>query len=209
MSKFDLDAVAHQLADDGLVHLPRRTDLDLVELLEVLGKPIYVEEVRVDPSSNSLVKSSDGISWHTDHHRAHIIVWQGRQPADEGGETLVVDGIAAYRSLPAHQQQALRQVTLMEHSVFKGDADQHPMLTEDNGKLRLYYSFWMAQDRLPDAQQEAFEAYANAVEAQRHHRFRLDRGDILAIDNRRMLHARSPIKGRAVRHLRRYWLTAT
>lgn len=42
----------------------------------------------------------------------------------------------------------------------------------------------------------------------RPYRFRLGRSDILAIDNTRMLHARSAFHGTASRHLRRYWVGA-
>lgn len=194
---------------DGFVYLPGQTDRELVNVLEVLDRPIYIEEVRVTRDSRALVKSKDGISWHTDHHRADLIVWYGRSPAEAGGETLVVDGLAAFRKLPAHHRAALRHVELLEHSVFEGDADRHPMITGEGEHTALYYSLWLADDDMPAGQAAAFRAFGDAVETAQHHRFSLQRGDILVVDNRRMLHARTPIRGHAVRHLRRYWLTST
>ncbi|MEQ8272759.1 MAG: TauD/TfdA family dioxygenase [Deltaproteobacteria bacterium] len=189
---------------DGFVYLPRRSELDLVEVIEALGHPIYIEEVRVDGNGRALVKSWDGISWHTDHHRADTILWHGREAAEAGGETLVVDGLAAFSTLSAHHRAALREVVLLEHSVFDGDSDRHPMITGTEDRVALYYSLWLVDDELPEAQAAALRAFEDAVSRCPHHRFRLERGDLLAIDNRRMLHARTAIEG--TRHLRRYWL---
>jgi alpha-ketoglutarate-dependent taurine dioxygenase len=57
------------------------------------------------------------------------------------------------------------------------------------------------------AEREAFDAFATALDRVDHRRFRIAPGDILAIDNTRMLHARTEITGSADRHLRRYWLS--
>ena len=203
------DQLHATIAERGFVHLRQRSQADLVEVLEALGRTIYVEEVRDTPGAVSLVKSRAGIDWHTDHHRAERIVWYCLSKADEGGETLVADGHAALALLDDNHVEALRRVTLTDHSVFRGDPPRHAMLTDEHdGRHRLYFSLWLA-DETTGPEREAFDAFGDALARVEHHRFLLEPGDVLAIDNTRMAHARTPIGGDAVRHLRRYWLATT
>ena len=178
-----------------------------MDLLEAIGRPIHVEEVRSSAGAMSLVRSRSGIPWHTDHHRARWILWHCLERADEGGETLLVDGHVALRTLSADHNMALRRVTLFEHSIFRGDALHHPMLTVDEtGRPQLYFSLWLADEALAGVEREAFDAFCTSLEVVAPHRLRLSAGDVLVIDNTRMLHARTSIRGERVRHLRRYWL---
>lgn len=196
------------IEEHGWVYLPDRSQADLVDVLETLGAPIHVEEIIVQPDAKPLVKSRDGISWHTDHARADRIVWYCLGQTDRGGETMVVDARQGFALLSPEHQQALERVTLQEHSVFTGDQMRSPLVRHTPSGPRFYYSLWLADDDMAGIEREAFEAFGAALRHCQHHTFRLQRGDILAIDNGRMLHARTPIVGSATRHLRRYWLTA-
>lgn len=180
----------------------------LVELLEHLGRVLHVEEVVVATATRSLVKSSHGLTLHTDHHRADFIVWHCIAQSDAGGETLLADGMAAYELLTLPQREVLQRVLLQEHSLFDSDNDQHAVITFREGEPRLYYSYWLADERLQGHEREAFEAFAAAIDRVPLLRLRLEPGDVLAIDNGRMLHGRTPIEGSMQRHLRRYWIEA-
>lgn len=210
MSEVNLDLRA-ALAEHGFLYLRDVTQADLVDVLEALGRTIYVEEVRDTPGAVSLVKSRSGIDWHTDHHRAERIVWYSLSQAEEGGETLVADGLAALALLNFGQVEALRNIMLTDHSVFRGDPPRHPMLIgpiAPGGRPRLYFSLWLAEEAT-GMEREAFEAFGEALAKVEHERFLLQPGDVLAVDNTRMAHARTAIGGQRVRHLRRYWLAAT
>ena len=178
----------------------------LVDILEQLGRVLHVEEVVVDVTSASLVKSSAGLSLHTDHHRADVIAWYCIAQSDEGGVTLLADGLAAYESLPPLHQRVLERVTLEEHSVFRGDTERHPIVSTKYERTRIYYSYWLADTSLPVDQRAALDAFEVAVQRIPRLELRLEPGDILAIDNGRMLHGRSSIEGSKSRHLRRYWI---
>lgn len=194
------------LQTTGIAHRSGVSQAELVDILEALGRPIYVEEVRPTPASSSLVRSRRGISWHTDHHRAERIVWYCLQQSDRGGETLLVDAREAYELLDARDRELLREVRLFEHSVFTGDDPVHPMVTLTPSGPRFYYSLWLANEDMDPEQRRAFDAFGAAIERCHQHRLLLQPGDVLAIDNGRILHARTAIEGDAPRHLRRYWL---
>lgn len=203
------EQISAAVRERGFFHHAGGSQAALVEVLEALGRPIYVEEVRDTPGAVALVKSRVGIPWHTDHHRAESIVWLCLKQADEGGETLLVDGHVALGLLSREHQEALGRIELFEHSVFRGDGSRHPMIVRaSDGRVRLYYSLWLADDLREGQEREAYLAFCEALGRVEPHRVRLTPGDILAIDNTRMLHARTEIRGANPRHLRRYWLAA-
>lgn len=196
------------LARDGYLLFQRLGARGLVPLLEELGRVLHVEEVVVAPESGSLVKSERELSLHTDHHRADVIVWHCLAQSDEGGETILADAHSALVTLASEQRDALTRVELKEHSVFCGDVERHPLVTVGDGRVRVYYSYWMAESLVDPIGRAAFEAFARAVEIGPKVTLRLTPGDVLAIDNGRMLHGRAAILGSKERHLRRYWLEA-
>jgi alpha-ketoglutarate-dependent taurine dioxygenase len=73
---------------------------------------------------------------------------------------------------------------------------------DDNGKYRIYYSFWLADKDVPSA----FHKFRTMVEATNPTKINLEPNDILVIDNRRILHARGAISEDSRRHLIRYWI---
>lgn len=206
LTGFRPDACRAALRESGYVLLHGARASTLVDLLESLGRVLHVEEVVIDATSPSLVKSSRALSLHTDHHRADVIVWFCIAQSDQGGATLLADGVAAYRSLTMPQQEALQRIMLQEHSVFRGDNERHPVVSIRNGSPRLYYSYWLADEAIDDDARDALNAFEAAVRAVPRVDLRLAPGDVLAIDNGRILHGRSEIAGSMQRHLRRYWL---
>lgn len=197
-----------QLCENGYVRLPQVGARGLVELLEALGRVLHVEEVVIEPFSASLVRSARGLSLHTDHHRADFIVWHCIAQCDDGGETVLADAREAYDAMCTEHRQALTRILLQEHSIFDGDTQRYPLVTNVDGQPRFYYSYWLADRGLEGPERAAWDAFAQAVDASRKHVFRLAPGDVLAVDNGRMLHGRTAIAGDRARHLRRYWLAA-
>lgn len=200
--------VEQSLRDRGYIVVEEAGHRGLVEVIEQLGQVLHVEEVVVQAEARSLVKSDRGLSLHTDHHRADIIVWHCIAQSDEGGDTILADALAALRRLTTKQQAALTHVLLKEHNVFADDDDLHPVLTLRDGRPRIYYSYWLASDDLGATARSALDAFACAVAEEPTITLRLRPGDVLAIDNGRMLHGRSAIGGSRSRHLRRYWLAS-
>ena len=203
-----IEEAARALEERGAALLPKAGARGAIELTEALGRVLFVEEVLVEDRSTSLVRSADGLDLHTDHHRADFIVWHCLAQSDAGGDTLLVDAWESYATLSPATRTVLERVMLEEHSVFAGDTERHPLVTLRGDRPRVYYSYWLAADSLAPDEREAFEAFARGVNAASLIRVRLEPGDILAIDNGRMLHGRAPVGGNRQRHLRRYWVQA-
>ncbi len=172
-------------------------------LLESLGKVIMVTHVTPNPASKAMVTSRRAIGPHTDHHKASFILWHCVDQSACGGESLLIDSRQILSQLTRDELSTLEKLKLMEHKVYPDDSESHPMLEAgEDGHYRIYYSFWLAENETP----EAFTRFRSKAESIAPIAIKLSPGDILVIDNRRMLHARKAIAEDSHRHLIRFWV---
>lgn len=200
--------VVRQVDAAGFAILRNVDDSEVSAILTSFGVVIHIEDVDASSTGPALVSSRHGLSPHTDHHAARHIVWRCMAQADQGGDSIVVDGIKLFRALPEHHRRALQRIVLAEHNIFDGDLDEHPMITWDGEQPRIYYSYWLARNELTGEEREAFDAFANALEVVPIVRIRLQASDVLVVNNHRMLHGRTAIRGTSRRLLVRYWLAS-
>ncbi len=203
-----IDEVASELKSKGWSRFSS-INIDLQELIHRLGFIIMENDVSIDKQSRSLVRSSKPLPPHTDHHLAHYILWHCHKQDSEGGFSIVVDGLKIFQEMDSKQKELLKGINLMDHCVFKDDLQHHPMIQNTENGLRIYYSFWMADDNLSKEQKEAFEAFNNRVRDAQPIKFRLEPGECLVIDNGRILHGRSSLSPDSDRLLKRYWIGDT
>jgi alpha-ketoglutarate-dependent taurine dioxygenase len=171
-----------------------------------LGAVLHSTDVVVRPSSRALVTSARALGPHTDHSRADFVAWLCVEPADRGGETMLVDAWPVLALLPARSLELLREVQLFEHRVFPSDPERHPLLSYDSGPPSVYYTYWLRCE-LDAARAHALDQFRALVESSANQvRFRLERGDVLIVDNHRVLHGRTAIALPSRRHLRRLWI---
>jgi len=194
------------LSQKGYCHLAAQSAGQVHALIDALGRVFFTTDVKVVPNSKALVTSARALDVHTDHHRAHWILWHCLEQTDIGGESVLVDAIQAYRTLAPADQKMLSQVILLEHKIFDKGMDFCPLLWKDNGALKFYYSFWLAKKDMPQDQKTAFDAFRKAVGAQERTIIKLGQGDVLIVANHRILHGRRAIEGHQKRLLKRYWI---
>ena len=178
----------------------------LQQVIDQLGFTIMENDVSLDNDSRSLVRSTNSLPPHTDHHLAHYILWHCIRPDGEGGHSIIVDGLQIFHSMSEDDKKLLNSIDLMEHCVFKDDLQHHPMISNNENGLRIYYSFWMADENLSREQKDAFETYNARVRETTPIKFRLDPDECLIVDNGRILHGRTSLSTDSDRLLKRYWI---
>lgn len=198
------DALA-ALSSQGFALLQRATPASVTTCLDRLGRIIHRLDVRPRCHSRGLVTSLRELPPHTDHHRAKWIAWHCITPAKCGGTSIVVDARVAYANLTRKHQHALARIQLFEHDVFDDAANHHPLVTTVNNTPAFYYSYWLFDAPLAPTEQSALDAFRRAIDAAPHHGRLLAPGDLLIVDNHRVLHGRSEFRDKH-RHLRRLWL---
>lgn len=195
-----------ELEQRGFALIRGDTDREPIEMIDSLGEVVDTTDVEVNEERPGMVTSHRELDVHTDHGGVDYIVWICHSQAGNGGESLLVDGYEVLENLSASTREALEQVYLTEHRVFPGDPARRPLLRHHDGAPRLYYSFWLLEDELTDEARTAYNAFRNAVSNAPVTKFKLQPGDVLVVDNTRVLHGRTAIEEDSDRCLKRYWI---
>ena len=197
--------ILNDLESKGWSHFSVR-EVNLDKLFHVLGYVIMENDVRINPKSPSLVTSAKALPPHTDHHLAHYILWHCIVQDSTGGHSIIVDGLHIFESMDQEIQETLRSINLIEHSVFKNDLETHPMISSTSIGDRIYYSFWLADEKLIEEQKRAFNIFNKAVRDTKQIRIKLKPDECLVVDNGRILHGRTSLIPSSDRLLKRYWI---
>lgn len=200
--------VRMHLQKDGWVHLRSAGEKQFTELASELGEVMHETEVVVKPTSRGLVTSQKPLDFHTDHSKADYICWLCITPDPKGGETILMKAERAYSLLDARTQATLYNVMLTEHCMFENDLRQFPLVSIKNGRLKFYYSFWLADKNMTCTQQRAFDDFRRAIAKTPFCEFKLQKDDVLVIDNSCILHGRREIQS-SNRQLRRFWIKSS
>ena len=220
------------LANDGIAFL-RGLPCDETALLNTVGSMGQVLEtnygrvfdVRSVPQPENLAYSDLGLGLHTDNpYREPVPGFQALHAmvtSMEGGESLFADGFALAEHLRATEPDAFRVLTqtAVPFSYRSKDAElyaERPLiqLSCDGAVVAVHYnSRSIAPLRLASRELESFYAsYRLFAGLLRNPRFQLKRhladGDLVAFDNRRVLHGRTAFAAaKSLRHLRGCYLT--
>ena len=197
----DTDALIDALAQSGLTLVPTH-----------FGR---IEDLRTDNTTNAntdqLGYTDAPVNLHTDQpflaEPPRYQLLHCMRPADQGGDSVVVDAWQAARylgSLDAAAFDLLTRIPVHFHRRQKQfeRLQVSPIIELRDGdvvRIRSSY-FTMAPHRVPFAEMEAwyraYNRFAEICNVPRHqYRFRLHAGDFLMYDNARMLHARTGFSG--------------
>jgi alpha-ketoglutarate-dependent taurine dioxygenase len=221
-----------RLLQDGIAFLrevPREDSgvLDAASLIGHVAETNYglVFDVRSVPQPENLAYSDLGLGLHTDNpYREPVPGFQilhVKMASDEGGESLFADGFAIAEHLRAADPESFRLLTRTAVPFLYRSKDaelyaERPFiqLSVDGAVVAVHYnSRSIAPMRLPADQTEAFYAsYRVFARLLRDPRFQLklhlSDGELVAFDNRRVLHGRTAfLSARYPRHLRGCYLT--
>jgi len=167
-----------------------------------------VEAVDVQPLHSPFSMSRSEAAFHTDGTflpaAPEIAALLSLSKADDGGETVIVDGAEVVDDL-CESDASVAGVLFEEHPIdLRGQTGGNstrfqPIATRDKGgRLRLRYmrdyieqGYDKAGLRLTDRTRAAFNSFDACVAAEeRQIPFLLERGELLVIDNQRYLHGR-------------------
>lgn len=173
-------------------------------------------DVRAVADAQNVAYSNLVLDWHQDllyfESPPGLQLLHCLSQADRGGATLFLDGVAAAESFqaaaPAHYAQ-LSRTKLPYHYTAMGVALSQlrpvfaPSSSVDSHRAVWWSPAWQAptaQTSHDDAIYAALHAFHAHLSEQPALRLRLEPGDVVVFDNRRMLHAREAFEG-GQRHL--------
>jgi alpha-ketoglutarate-dependent taurine dioxygenase len=172
---------------------------------------VVYDEVRFSAASaGSIAYSANSLAPHTDgSFRPHppIVVAMICLVPDEsgGGTSILIDGYRLAKQLPAADCGSLAGNTFFFRTPASAiDGIFAPMIanTDEHPTIRYRYDAKYRPRSTSATANAALEAMRRLVDAETcASRVFLDAGDVLLIDNRRMLHGRTPLTGRVPRRM--------
>jgi len=196
--------IKSELETHGFKYLKNKTTKEVNLLCHSLGKILLETDVKIDLKTKALVTSDKELDMHTDHSKAKYIIWHCLKQTSIGGHSLFLDTKKVLQKLSNKEKQELKKIQLFEHKIFTDDMESYPMLSNINGKNKMYYSFWFINSKNKDNQ--VFLKFKRIVDEMKKTEIRLNENDVLIIDNDRMFHGRTEILGNKNRHLKRFWI---
>lgn len=205
MRPSNLDTIREQITAHGLCILHDCKPDDALVIAGKLGEVVGQTDVTVNHSKGGpLVTSDRALGIHTDHHDVKFILWLCQRQSSQGGYSLLSDFETFSQDLNPGQIDVLKNVLLFEHDVFSSGDTVCPLLRSDeDGLLKIYFSYWHVSE--DDKNNEAVHKF-HALAKQHTWKYRLTEGDILIVNNQRVLHGRTAIIGDKSRLLKRYWI---
>jgi hypothetical protein len=185
--------------------LPFANYRECENFLEAVGPTVSKAKIEVRQGQLALLHSPNEMSLHTDHPQVEMIAWYCVQPSDDGGESLLLDFNDIKALLAPEHLDELSNVKVAVPAVRSlGPRSVSPLLSPRG----LYYAEWLVQRDTIGAPCAALTAFREAIAALPWIHIRLDAGQMLIINNKRMMHGRKKIIEKERRRLLiRHWIT--
>ena len=196
--------IKDDLAVRGFVLLSNVSEGDALGIVNGLGDVLLQTDVFPQANVRGDVSTDLPMDFHTDHPGARWIAWHCIRQSSEGGESLLIDSLPLISRLTKDERASLRNTRVRTHVVFPTDTPTHPVLTRDIDIAdRIYFTPWL----ISDESNQPLLRLGELIAKEERISIRLKPGDLLVIDNTRMLHGRTAIRGDRERLLRRYWIS--
>jgi hypothetical protein len=194
------------LQNKGYVHVTHPESKNFEEIIHSLGEIIQQTEIKENPNSTRLLASHHEMGFHTDHHAANYIAWFCNSQSAIGGESILLDTKGILCQFTESSRSLLQEINVNTHQVFYKDKLSLPLLSIIDSKTSVYYAEWLVNQPHSIKHQRALSKFQELIKSIEPIKILLSEGDLLIIDNHRMLHGRSAFPEKSNRWLTRYWI---
>lgn len=177
----------------------------LRDVLSCFGTVVEKTHVQLDAAVRSYLCDWRPVPIHTDHPEVAFVAWFCHAQDLVDGATLLVDSRPILKQLDDSARADLR-ATLLPHPAidFDSQVGASPVLSNTS---HVYFAPWADPLRAPAKRGYLeFSAGIRGAASSCQIEFRLREGDLLLIDNTRVLHGRRALDPNSPRHLSRFWI---
>ena len=202
-------AIREALADTGIYCPSQEFTLDQFRAAAgELGDVFYEADVRMGAEKPRNYQLPAAIDFHTDHASAEIAAWWCEERESDGGAMQFVDLWPVVEAMNDAELEALGRVRVPDNAVWSEGGDI-PVCWLSNGRRVFHYVPWLMLDA-PDAEaRSALAKFENGIaeaKAERIAEFDLKPGEVVFVDNHRIMHGRRAIPANSKRNLKRLWI---
>lgn len=206
----DTTAIANAVQRTGWCRIGPMSDAEYRALVGQLGKPWCETAVELRPDVRSYLCKPEPVPFHTDHPDADWMSWRCEVQDEADGTQQLVDGLEALRASGPRVREALTRV----HAEVRVRQDtppaRVPLVRVSPHGDRLFFASWIKPIESDPYSLDAFAALRDEINRRCEsdvQEVRLSEGEVLIVDNGRLLHGRKGLASASKRRLRRFWIT--
>ncbi len=205
--------IQHALRVHGYVRLAEPFDEGTFKaFVERLGRIVNVERIALRPGAHAYVAKPGPVPLHTDHPEALFVAWLCIRQDDVDGASRLYDSQPFVQELSEGDREELRKTDLECPPLSGGPPSlRFPVLTQSPSREtdEIFCSPWLRAAGADPERQAVVDGFRERLKHDiqaRSIEVRLGAGDVLVVDNRRVLHGRGKIENGSKRELLRVWL---
>jgi Taurine catabolism dioxygenase TauD, TfdA family len=205
----DISAVNEQLNSNGIAYLHGyHTEKDFAAICDYLGGTISTLDVKQDKSRSELVFGTQPIDFHTDSPAADLIAWLcvNQDECATLGAMEFVDTFPISEHFSPKVLSILSNIKLQRRIKNTSQIETSYIVKLEEGKINIFYAPWLLPKNLGSEEENAIECLKQFINSSKRTSIRMNPGDVVIIDNRRVLHGRAAISEQTTRHLMRAWI---
>lgn len=193
-----------------LLAAPSRTREEFFAAMGSWGEIVGQERIALREGAHAYVARPGPVPLHTDHPDADLVAWWCEAQDADDGATLLLDAAPVVAGIGSALRAVLRDVRLACPPLAGGPpSESRPVLRSGVDGMALFCSPWLRAVDPVAEHQAALDTLRGALSAAGRSaaiRRRLAPGEVLVVDNRRVLHGRGPIAATSRRVLHRAWV---
>ncbi len=205
-TKIQKSVIETELEAKGYAQIKFPDTKKFEEIISSLGEVIQKTEIKENPKSSRLLASNQCMNFHTDHNAAKYVAWFCNSQSAIGGKSLLIDTNKILRHFSENSLALLKEVTVKTHQVFYRDKLSLPLLSENGNEMIVYYAQWLVNVPSSPKHLKALSKFEEEMKSAEPTILLLSEGDLLIVDNHRMLHGREGFPQNSNRWLTRYWI---
>ena len=196
--------VKNALREHGYCHLKQSLSFDqYVAINEHLGTIKTISDIKLNNESKLKFNQPDSLSLHTDSPLINTVAWYCIRQDPEVGSSLLIDCRPLIEALPESTRKILRETDISFPIYKRFKTGTYPILKPSAASDEFYYTQWLLLDNYSPEQKIALQTLEGAISSATKIVLRLEPGEALFVDNKRMLHGRDKIPQDSPRYLYR------
>lgn len=175
-------------------------------VIKQLGEVILETEVRIRRNPRTYLSSFEAVPFHNDHPRVRYIAWYCVEQDMERGSSVLVDmqKIVSHLS-QAHRDELSRIYMRCPELRSIIPSSDYPLYQQDTGQI--FWVPWLFPESISSFGKELIHQILEETKLTSNHiEVPLRPGEVLVVDNHRLVHGREAIARDSQRNLMRYWL---
>lgn len=196
-----LKKLEHDIKSKGFYFIENKyLTLDEFDYLnEELGTIISRTDICVQKDSKRLFNSFQKMPLHTDIYDADIISWFCEKQDEKYGNIILKDLRSSLKKLNKSEVEILKTIHIRCPMYKKFVTEEYPLV--DNEKI--YYVPWLEKNTYTEKQKKVFNKFKALIDKEKEIIIKLQKGDMLFVNNSFIVHGRDAITKNSQRLLRR------